>query len=139
MLKNLSPLLTGELLVALDELPAGADLLIVADSTPLGPATQVVRVPGASIESVAEAVLSVIPLDSLGPAPIAFHDALAREELPDVAFAVAGIASDAEVRRVAFDIPTDDDWDARSAHAALAIRVGHADGTSAVRLTRGAS
>ncbi|MGA0568727.1 hypothetical protein ACO2Q7_15460 [Rathayibacter sp. KR2-224] len=91
MLKNLSPLMSGALLHALDEAPSGAWIAIVS---PEHHAPDGIRLPPESVEAVAAAMLDVTPLDPDAPIVIESDD-----ELSDVAFAVAGLAADAEGRR----------------------------------------
>jgi L-fucose mutarotase len=104
LLKNLSPLLSGALLSALDSMHDGDTLTLVGSGYPENATstTPVVHLgDDTTTEAAAEAILSVFPLDNDSPSPIVFLD-LADEpyEVPDVAFAVNGIASDAELRRV---------------------------------------
>lgn len=103
MLKNLSPLLSGALLSALDAMKDGETLTLVGSGYPENEITTPVVHLGADVttEAAAEAILSVFPLDQDDSSPIVFLD-LADEayDVPDVAFAVNGIASDAELRRV---------------------------------------
>lgn len=103
MLKNLSPLLSGALLSALDAMHDGDTLTLVGSGYPEEALTApVVRLgDDVTTEAAAEAILSVFPLATAVPSPIVFLD-LADEpyDVPDVAFAVAGIASDAELRRI---------------------------------------
>ncbi|WP_158863267.1 RbsD/FucU domain-containing protein [Leifsonia sp. AG29] len=103
MLKNLSPLLSGALLSALDAMNDGDTLTLVGSGYPEQEITTPIVHLGEDVttEAAAEAILSVLPLDSFDPSPIVFLD-LGDEpyDVPDVAFAVNGIASDAELRRV---------------------------------------
>lgn len=103
MLKNLDPILSGTLLSVLDGMRPGQWLTLTAGtiSTPdSGPDHTVVELSDVSTEAAVAAILSVLPLDRNG-APIVYLDnADEADELPDVVFAVCGIAADAELRRV---------------------------------------
>lgn len=102
MLKNLSPLLSGALLSALDSMHDGDMLTLVGSGYPEKEiVSPVIHLGEVTTEAAADAILSVFPLDNEDPSPIVFLD-LAGEpyDVPDVAFAVNGIASDAELRRV---------------------------------------
>lgn len=102
LLKNLSPLLSGALLSALDAMKDGETLTLAGSGYPEAAITMPVVHLGDDVttEAAAEAILSVFPLDHADPAPIAFLDLADEYDVPDVAFAVNGIASDAELRRV---------------------------------------
>jgi L-fucose mutarotase len=92
----------------------------------------VVDVGDATIEAAATAILSIMPLDDGGESPIVFRDSSAGEgELPDVAFAVRGIAADAELRRVTMSCLEPDAFAGASVHSVLTVKVdcdlsGHA-------------
>ncbi len=92
MLKNLSPMMSGALLRALDDTPSGAWVAIVS---PRHDVPRAVRVAPESVEQVVTAVLAVTPLD--GDAPIVIEDG---DGTDDIALAVAGLAADAEGRRL---------------------------------------
>lgn len=113
MLKNLDPILSGTLLAVLDSMRPGQWLTLTAGSiaTPLsGPDHTVVELSDVSTEAAVAAILSVLPLDRTG-APIVYLDkAEAADELPDVVFAVCGIAADAELRRVPMSRLDEDDF-----------------------------
>jgi len=102
LLKNLSPLLSGALLSVLDSMHDGDMLTLVGSGYPQEEiVSPVIHLGEVTTEAAADAILSVFPLDNDDPSPITFLD-LAGEpyDVPDVAFAVNGIASDAELRRV---------------------------------------
>ena len=126
MLKNLSPLLSGALLSALDSMHDGDTLTLVGSGYPeeeiISP---VIHLGEVSTEAAADAILSVLPLDSEDPSPITFLD-LADEpyDVPDVAFAVNGIASDAELRRVPMARLELDEFVALARLSAITVRVG---------------
>lgn len=92
MLKNLSPIVSGALLRALDDAPAGAWIAVVS---PEHGVRGGIRIALDSVEDVVAALLTVTPLDD--DAPIVVEG---EHELSDVAFAVAGLAADAEGHRV---------------------------------------
>ncbi|MGN6197567.1 RbsD/FucU domain-containing protein [Humibacter sp.] len=91
MLKNLSPIVSGALLHALDAAPSGAWIAIVSaeHDVPEG-----IPIGHEGVEEVAMAVLAVTPLDPDAPIVIEGDN-----ELSDISFAVAGLAADAEGRR----------------------------------------
>ena len=92
MLKNVSPIVSGPLLRALDETPHGAWIAIVSGEHE---AATGIRVEAESVEEVVSAVLAVTALDP--DAPIVVEG---DSDLSDIAFAVTGLASDAEGHRV---------------------------------------
>ncbi len=120
MLKNLSPLLSGALLSALDSYPCRQRLSRrIIDHAHRPPGEDV------TTEAAAEAILSVFPLDTADPSPIVFLD-LAGEpyDVPDVAFAVNGIASDAELRRIPMTRLDLEPFVELASHSAVIVRVG---------------
>ncbi|MDN4614748.1 RbsD/FucU domain-containing protein [Leifsonia sp. F6_8S_P_1B] len=127
MLKNLSPLLSGSLLSALDAMHDGDTLTLVGSGYPENTITTPVVHLGddTTTEAAAEAILSVFPLDNASPSPIVFLD-LADEpyEVPDVAFAVNGIASDAELRRVPMTRLELDPFVELARSSSVVVRVG---------------
>lgn len=109
MLKNLSPLLSGALIGALDAMNNGDLLTLVGSGYPEESITTPVIHLGDEVttEAAADAILSVMPLACTDETPISFLDLtgtyapdMGIDDLPDVAFAVQGIASDAELRRI---------------------------------------
>ena len=139
MLKNLSPLLSGGLLTVLDDMSSGDSLVLMSVDFPVERLTcPVIPLGAASTEAAVDAILSVVPLDAGTTTPIAFHDAgPVRGDLPDVAFAVSGIASDAELRRVGM-LPVDAaDFDRLSAAATVAVAAGLGDQPYAFVIRRG--
>jgi L-fucose mutarotase len=127
LLKNLSPLLSGALLSALDAMKDGETLTLVGSGYPEQEITTPVVTLGDDVttEAAAEAILSVFPLDQEDAAPIVFLD-LADEpyDVPDVAFAVNGIASDAELRRVPMTRVELDSFLQLARHSTVTVRVG---------------
>ncbi len=119
MLKNLSPLLSGALLSALDSMQDGDTLTLVGSGYPEESLTTPI------VHPAAEAILSVFPLDTADPSPIVFLD-LAGEpyDVPDVAFAVNGIASDAELRRIPMTRLDLEPFVELASHSAVIVRVG---------------
>jgi L-fucose mutarotase/ribose pyranase (RbsD/FucU family) len=92
MLKNLSPIVSGPLLRALDETPHGAWIAIVSGEHG---AASGIKVEAESVEEVVSAVLGVTALDPDAPIVVEGDG-----DLSDIAFAVTGLASDAEGHRV---------------------------------------
>ncbi|WP_223695129.1 RbsD/FucU domain-containing protein [Leifsonia poae] len=126
MLKNLSPLLSGALLSALDSMDDGDMLTLVGSGYPVQEiVSPVIHLGEVTTEAAADAILSVFPLDNADPSPIMFLD-LGGEpyDVPDVAFAVNGIASDAELRRVAMTRLELDDFVALARQSVVTVRVG---------------
>jgi L-fucose mutarotase len=74
MLKGIDPLLTPELLKTLAEMGHG-DEIVIADANftavTLAQGKPVIRLPGADVERVARAVLSLLPLDAMVEQPVA--------------------------------------------------------------------
>jgi L-fucose mutarotase len=103
LLKNLSPLLSGVLLSALDAIEEGGTLTLVGSGYPNEALTAPIVHLGEEVttEAAAEAILSVFPLADPDASPIVFLDLTDEPyDVPDVVFAVTGIASDAELRRI---------------------------------------
>lgn len=80
MLKGIDPLLTPELLKVLAEMGHG-DEIVVADANftatrlahgPDGRRKPLIHLPGCGVERVAQAVLSLLPLDAAVAQPVAF-------------------------------------------------------------------
>ncbi len=140
MLKNLSPLLSGALLRALDAMQDGDTLTLVGSGYPEEAITTPVVHLGEEVttEAAAEAILSVFPLDNEDPSPIIFLD-LAEEpyDVPDVAFAVNGIASDAELRRVPMTRLELEPFLELARNSAVTVRVGSDAPPCAFLLRRG--
>lgn len=102
MLKNLNPVITGDLLRTLDSIQPGQSLVVLSDDTPYRHLDlPLVQIPPVTLEQAVEAIFSALPLASDGNAPILswFGDP-AEEHAEDIAYAVKGLASDAELRRV---------------------------------------
>lgn len=79
MLKGIDPLLTPDLLKVLAEMGHG-DEIVIADAnftaktlaqSPLGD-KPLIHLPGAGVERVSQAVLSLLPLDAMVDQPVAF-------------------------------------------------------------------
>lgn len=83
MLKNVNPLLTGELLAILSDMGHGDEVVITDANFPADAVAQrLVRLP-VSATDVLDAVLSVIPLDDFVDAPSAAMDAPERPAIYD--------------------------------------------------------
>ena len=138
MLKNLDPILSGTLLTALDGMEPGQWLTLTAGpaaTTGAASAHAVVDLADVSTEAAVAAILSVLPLDRNG-APIVYLDnAAADDDLPDVVFAVCGIAADAELRRVPMSRLDESDFDVLAKQSALTVR-SHSCGEAAAFLLR---
>ncbi|GAA4170839.1 RbsD/FucU domain-containing protein [Gryllotalpicola koreensis] len=140
MLKNLDPVLSGDLLVTLDEMQPGEWLVLTSGTGPIMVPNEghtVIDLAATSIEGVAAAVLSVFPLDAAG-APIVFLDDLdGREELPDMVFAISGIAADAELRRVPMSTLGEREFRHLAADAAATVRADIAGEPGSFLLRKG--
>lgn len=76
MLKNLDPLLTGDLLAILADMGHGDEIAIVDANFPADSMAQrLVRLPGTTATDALAAVLSVLPLDDFVDQPAAAMDA----------------------------------------------------------------
>lgn len=91
MLKAIDPLLTPDLLWVLAAMGHGDDLVLVDGNHPaaaIARATvtgRLVTLPGLRMDRVAEAILSVLPLDDFEPAPVRRMEVVgAPEEVPPV-------------------------------------------------------
>jgi L-fucose mutarotase len=75
MLKGIDPLLTPELLRTLAEMGHG-DEIVVADAnftaTTLGRGKVLIALPGVGVQRACEAVLSLLPLDTMVAQPVAY-------------------------------------------------------------------
>lgn len=140
MLKNLDPLLTGPLLSVLDAMEPGQWLALTAGpvETPApGAGHTVIDLADTSTEAATQALLSVMWLDTNG-APIVYLDHSGADELPDVVFAVCGIAADAELRRVPMSRLDERDFGLLASHASVTIRSNRAGEPAAFLLRKGA-
>lgn len=126
LLKNLSPLLSGALLSALDSMKHGDLLTLVGSGYPEEEiVSPVIDLGEVSTEAAADAILSVMPLDEMDPAPITFLDRTGTfDDLPDVVFAVNGIASDAELRRVGMTQLEEEPFHALARQSVVTVCVG---------------
>lgn len=71
MLKNIDPVLRGELLKALDELGHGEEFALVDQNFPsYGVGVEVIDLGGIDSSRAAQAIFSVFPLDIFGGSPI---------------------------------------------------------------------
>ncbi|MFD1199523.1 RbsD/FucU family protein [Brucella gallinifaecis] len=99
MLKNINPLLTGSLLEVLADMGHGDDLVIVDANYPAqASGVQVIDLPGISATDVAEAVLSLLPLDDFVDKPAAVMEA--PNETPAIFAEFEAIIEKAEGRRI---------------------------------------
>ena len=140
MLKNVDPLLTGSLLSALDRMEPGQWLTLTAGPIimPAAAGSPVIDLTAASTEVVVTALFSVLPLD-VSEAPIVYLDtAPASGDLPDVVFAVCGLASDAERRPVPMSRLDDEDFARLAAQSVLTVRSSCVGDPAAFLLRKGA-
>lgn len=76
MLKNINPLLTGELLAILADMGHGDEIVIADANFPaVKVAERLIQVPGIDACAILEAVLSLMPLDDFVDNPAAVMDA----------------------------------------------------------------
>jgi L-fucose mutarotase len=121
-LKGIDPLLSGELLRALDEMGHG-DLVVVADRNfpAYSQGAPVIRVDAGAVDTI-RVLLSVLPLDTAVPTPI--ERMIPSEEGPEpnpVQEAVLAAASEIEGSELEFrDIPRLSFYD-RAAQARLVV------------------
>lgn len=102
MLKNISPLLTGSLLEVLADMGHGDDLVIVDANYPAqASGVQVIDLPGISATAIAEAVLSLLPLDDFVDKPVAVMKA--PNETPAIFAEFEAVIEKAEGRKIAVD------------------------------------
>lgn len=138
MLKNLDPILSGTLLSVLDGMRPGQWLTLTAGpiATPAsGPGHRVIELADSSTEAAVAAILSVLPLDRNGAPIVYLDDADETDELPDVVFAVCGIAADAELRRVPMSRLDADDFALLARQSKITVRAS-CDGEPAAFLLR---
>ena len=140
MLKNLDPLLTGPLLSVLDAMEAGQWLTLTAG--PIEPPARneghtVVDLSEISTEAATQALLSVLWLDTTGVPIVYLDDTDAAEELPDVVFAVCGIAADAELRRVPMSRLDENDFAVLARQSALTVHSSCSGDAAAFLLRKG--
>ncbi|APY14561.1 ribose ABC transporter [Brucella sp. 10RB9214] len=99
MLKNINPLLTGSLLAILADMGHGDDLVIVDANYPAQAAgVPVLDFPGVSATQVAEAVLSLLPLDDFVDRPAAVMQA--PNEMPAIFKEFEAVIEKAEGRKI---------------------------------------
>ncbi|OYU47736.1 MAG: fucose-binding protein [Rhizobiales bacterium PAR1] len=99
MLKNIDPLLSADLLHFLASMGHGDDLALVDANHPaetVAGGKRLIRLPGLSMERVARAILSVLPIDDFEPNPLRRMEMVGNPaEIPQVQRAVQ-----AEIDRV---------------------------------------
>ncbi|CAB4326197.1 MULTISPECIES: RbsD/FucU family protein [unclassified Brucella] len=99
MLKNINPLLTGSLLAILADMGHGDDLVIVDANYPAQAAgVPVLDFPGISATQVAEAVLSLLPLDDFVDRPASVMQA--PNEMPAIFKEFEAVIEKAEGRKI---------------------------------------
>jgi L-fucose mutarotase len=124
LLKNLNPLLSGALLTTLDAMEPGQWITLAGSQYPTDRMkAPVIELGEVTTEEAATAILSVLPLEN--GSPIAFLDRTGTmDELPDVAFAVRGIAADAELRRVSLEQMQEEEFFALAENSIVTVHVG---------------
>ncbi|GAA5541075.1 MULTISPECIES: RbsD/FucU family protein [Brucella/Ochrobactrum group] len=123
MLKNINPLLTGSLLSILADMGHGDDLVIVDANYPAqASGVPVLDFPGISATAMAEAVLSVLPLDDFVDMPAAVMQA--PNETPAIYGEFEEVIAVAEGRKIAVDPVERFAFYARATEAFAVIRTG---------------
>ncbi|MDD6727645.1 MAG: L-fucose mutarotase [Eubacteriales bacterium] len=85
MLKGISPLISPELLKALDEMGHGDELVIADGNFPcesIGKNSVVIRADGHGTAEILDAVLSLIPLDTYTEKPVALMEVVKGDSCP---------------------------------------------------------
>ncbi len=102
MLKNINPLLTGDLLSILSDMGHGDEIVITDANFPAAAvARNLIQMPGIAATDVLEAVLSVLPIDDFVAHPAAVMDAPGDRPAIYAAFEAGLLA--AEGRSIALD------------------------------------
>ncbi len=102
MLKNINPLLTGSLLEVLADMGHGDDLVIVDANYPAqSSGVHVLDFPGITATDMAEAVLSLLPLDDFVDKPAAVMQA--PNETPTIFKEFEAVIEAAEGRKISVD------------------------------------
>lgn len=123
MLKNINPLLTGDLLAILADMGHGDELVIVDANFPASALAQrLVRLPASSATDALDAILGLLPLDDFVERPTAAMDA------PDGRPALYGefdsLLRDAEGREIAIEPIDRFDFYERTRHAYAVVATG---------------
>lgn len=138
MLKNLSPLMTGNVLRAIDGMHPGDLIALVGGDYELERiGAPVIEIDDVGLETTVDAVFSVMPLSREGPPLYSWLNADADEDTADLAFAVNGLACDAEGRRVAMSSLNAKTFDALADYAVAVIRVRHTPANCGFLLRKG--
>ncbi|MEO6826564.1 MAG: hypothetical protein ABI255_02095 [Microbacteriaceae bacterium] len=139
MLKNLSPILTGGLLRAVDSTVPGDLIALVSSGYPEARVPhETLALTDVTIESAVEAILSVFPLAVDDPSPIySWLEDEPDEASTDIAFAVNGIACDAELRRIGMTTLSQEMFDALAVQAVVTVRLEETDAPCAFLLRKG--
>lgn len=105
MLKGLHPLLSPDLLYVLAQMGHGDEIALVDRNFPaVSVARRLVRLDGCDLPSAASAMLSVLPLDTFVPRPVAAMDMVDTPgTIPEVQHEVFAIARNAEGRDIDVD------------------------------------
>lgn len=123
MIKNLSPIMTGDILRGIDLMEPGDLLEVVSgDYRRERVFAPILDVSEIGLEMVVDAIFAVLPLPHDDPSPLfCWLDDDPDEASTDIAFAVNGLACDAESRRVGMTSLVADQFDALAATAVAAI------------------
>lgn len=123
MLKNIHPLLTGELLAILDDMGHGNEIAIVDANFPANAnAERLIEIPGISATDILDAVLTVFPLDDFVEQPVSYMRAPG-EALPIYAEFEASVEK-GEGRKLALQAMEPADFSQRAANAYAIISSG---------------
>lgn len=123
MLKNIHPLLTGELLAVLDDMGHGNEIAIVDANFPANAnAERLIEIPGISATDILDAVLTVFPLDDFVEQPVSYMRAPG-EALPIYAEFEASVEK-GEGRKLALQAMEPADFSQRAANAYAIISSG---------------
>ncbi len=123
MLKNIDPLLNGQLLAILDGMGHGDEIVIADANFPSASlARQLVDMPGTTAPALLDAILTVLPLDDFVASPVAVMTA-PPETRPLYAIYRAS-AEQAEGRAIAFTEMPPAEFYARAAKAYAVVRSG---------------
>ncbi|WHA44075.1 RbsD/FucU family protein [Agrobacterium larrymoorei] len=123
MLKNIHPLLTGELLAILDDMGHGNEIAIVDANFPANAtAERLIEIPGISATDILDAVLTVFPLDDFVEQPVSYMRAPG-EALPIYAEFEASVEK-GEGRKLALQAMEPADFSQRAAKAYAIISSG---------------
>lgn len=123
MLKNIHPLLTGELLAVLDDMGHGNEIAIVDANFPAAAnAQRLIEIPGINATDILDAVLTVFPLDDFVEQPVGYMRAPG-EALPIYAQFETSVEK-GEGRKLALQAMEPGEFSERAANAYAIISSG---------------